>query len=136
MNCYITLLPFQFALCEPVIIFFLPHLFSVFIPLSEVQKEWREHRGLEHLHTVGLHDNIFTDIFNGEFRPRGFLRITYGDSNVIHHGNLLTPGQTSDAPQVQLPQEMSRGEGYASLLLTNPDGHLRDSTLQVLHWMM
>ena len=62
--------------------------------------------------------------------------MTYGDTDIVHHGNLLTPEQTSVAPRVQLPQELKRREGYASLVLSNPDGHLRDNSLEVLHWMM
>ena len=79
---------------------------------------------------------IPTDVFRGEFRPRGFIQATYGDSDTVCHGNLLTPEQVSNTPRVQLPQEMSREKGYASLILTNPDGHLRDNSLEVLHWMM
>ena len=98
--------------------------------------EWSHYRGLEHLHTVGVHSRIFSDVFNGDFRPKGFIHVTYGESDVVHHGNLLTPEQTSHAPQVQLPHELRRKEGYATLMLTNPDGHLRGNSHEVLHWMM
>ena len=112
---------------------------SVFVPLSDVQAEWRYHRGLQHLHTIGVHNRIFSDVFNTEFRPKGFISVVYGDSsesNIVHHGNLLTPAQASAPPKVQLPQELKKLEGFVSLLLTNPDGHLRDNTLEILHWMM
>ena len=109
---------------------------SVFIPLDKVQLEWQRYRGLEHLHTIGIHNNIFTDLFGDEFRPKGFICVTYADSAVVHHGNLLTPEQTSTVPQVQLPPELRSKVGYASLILTNPDGHLRNNNLEVLHWMV
>ena len=113
---------------------------SVFVPLASVQAEWRHWNGMEHLHTIGLHNNIFRDVFCDEFQPKGFIQVTYGDAGgVIHHGNLVTPEQAASAPKVQLPLKLRRREregGYASLLLTNPDGHLRDNTLEVLHWMV
>ena len=109
---------------------------AVFIPLEKVQGEWREHGGLQHLHAVGTHNRIYTDVFNRDFRPKGFITVTFGDSAVVHHGNLLTPEQTSTAPRVELPRQLRSKVGYASLLLTNPDGHLRDNTLEVLHWMV
>ena len=114
----------------------------MFIPLPSVQSEWRHHRGLQHLHTVGIHNRLFSDVFKTEFRPKAFIGVTYGgDSDdsaidVVHHGNLLTPTQALGPPKVQLPQELKKTEGYATLILTNPDGHLRDNSLEVLHWMM
>ncbi len=111
------------------------------IPLSAVQEEWRYHRGLEHLHTIGSHNRVFSDIFKTEFRPKAFIGVAYGDSesairHVVHHGNLLTPTQAASPPKVWLPQELKEVEGYASLMLTNPDGHLGDNSLEILHWMM
>lgn len=110
----------------------------MFIPLSDVQAEWRYHRGLQHLHTIGVHNRLFSDVFSSVFRPRGFIGVKYGDSesDIVHHGNLLTPTQTSNAPKVQLPEELKKLEGFSTLLLTNPDGHLRDNSMEVLHWMM
>ena len=114
----------------------------VLIPLSDVQAEWRYHRGLQHLHTIGNHNRIFSDIFKTEFRPKAFLGVAYGGEsesamqNVVHHGNLLTPTQAAAPPKVWLPRELKEMEGYASLMLTNPDGHLRDNSLEILHWMM
>ena len=113
---------------------------SVFIPLSDVQAEWRHHWGLQHLHTIGKHNRLYTDVFNCEFRPKAFISVAYGDTesdiHVVHHGNLLTPTQVANPPKIRLPHELKKVEGYASLLLTNPDGHLQDNALEVLHWMM
>lgn len=86
-----------------------------------------------------MHNRIFSDVFNAEFRPRGFIGVSYGDSDssdIVHCGNLLTPTQASATPKVQLPNELKKLEGFATLLLSNPDGHLRDNTMEVLHWIM
>lgn len=117
------------------------HSFSVFVPLGNVQQEWRHYKGLDHLHTIGVHNGIFRYLFYGDFRPKGSIQVTYGDMDVVHHGNLLTPEQASSPPKLRLPHELrrkgrGRDEKYASLTLTNPDGHLRDNTLEVLHWMV
>ena len=70
------------------------------------------------------------------------MNVTYSpsgpdsESNIVHHGNLLTPAQASVSPEVQLPRILKKMGGYSSLVLSSPDGHLRDNTLEVLHWMM
>ena len=141
-RAFTSLIGATIIVCVTLMWLYLCLFVSVFIPLPSVQSEWRHHRGLQHLHTVGIHNRLFSDIFKTEFRPKAFISVAYGgDSDdsavdVVHHGNLLTPAQASAPPNVQLPQELKKTEGYATLMLTNPDGHLRDSSLEVLHWMM
>ena len=123
---FASLIDATIVVCVTLMWLYLCLFISVLIPLS----------------SVSIHNRLFSDIFKTEFRPKAFISVTYGgDSDdsavdVVHHGNLLTPAQASAPPRVQLPQELKKTEGYATLMLTNPDGHLRDSSLEVLHWMM
>ena len=123
---FASLIDATIVVCVTLMWLYLCLFISVLIPLS----------------SVSIHNRLFSDIFKTEFRPKAFISVTYGgDSDdsavdVVHHGNLLTSAQASAPPKVQLPQELKKTEGYATLMLTNPDGHLRDSSLEVLHWMM
>ena len=64
---------------------------SVSVPLGEVQREWRAHRGLDQLQTTATHFNLPQDLYGGRlFRPRGFVDVTFSDKTV-HRGTIITP---------------------------------------------
>ena len=63
------------------------------VPLEEVQREWRVHRGLEQLLTTTSHFNLHQDLYGGQqFRPRGFIDVVFGEKTV-HRGTILTPSE-------------------------------------------
>lgn len=108
------------------------------VPLSEVHKEWKEHCGLHHLHSVGLYSNIFKDVFGFQFYPSWLLTIKYGEACSVERGNVLTAEQASCEPNVSFPKrlrELQKGK-FATLTLSNPDGHLTHGSMELLHWMV
>lgn len=108
----------------------------VYVPLGQVRKEWlgTRGRGIEQLRCLGQHSHIYDDVFGFEFRPLGFLWVVYPDGYQVTWGDLIPAKHALLEPRVTLPGNL-RGD-YATLLLTNPDAHLQDSTQELLHWMV
>ena len=69
----------------------------VTIPLSEVQSEWQQFRGLDQLQTAGVHFNLYRDLYGRHFRPRGFMQVEYGDK-AVHRGTIITPTEVGSLP--------------------------------------
>lgn len=112
-------------------------LVTVHVPLDEVRHCWLDvrGRGLHQLQTSGTHCHIYQDIFGAEFRPQDFLSISYSDCHPVSWGNLIAAKHTLYPPRIILLSQ-HLPSGYASLILTDPDGHLLDNTQELLHWMM
>ena len=87
------------------------------------------------LRTSGTHCHIYQDVFGYEFRPVGFLSVSYSEYYPVTWGNLIQAKHALEAPRVEL-HSLHLPDGYVSLALTNPDGHLLDNTQELLHWMM
>lgn len=108
----------------------------MYVDLTDVRKEWLSPRGrgLQQLRTSGLHCNVYQDVFGCDFWPRDILEVCYQDSHLVTWGDVLQAKLALSQPRVTLPQNMA-GK-YATLLFTNPDGHLQDHMKEVLHWMV
>lgn len=112
----------------------------MYVPLDEVEREWLgacRGRGMHQLKAAGLHSHIFEDVFGREsFQPLGFLNISYSALHRVTWGDIIPAKATLHPPPVvTLPSDMKGN--YASLLLTDPDSHLRDTSSQeLLHWMV
>ncbi len=107
------------------------------VPLDLVQSEWKEGTGRHHLRNIGLHCAIYQDVFGSVFHPRGFMDIQYStseDTHSVEQGNLLPVSCACVEPVVTLPEGLEGN--YSTLLLTDPDGHLTNGTMELLHWMM
>ena len=112
-------------------------MYLVYVPLEEVRKECldvRWGRGLHQLETAGNHSNIYQDVFGDIFRPLGFLEVLYPEHNKVSWGNLIEAKNTLSQPQVTLPAHLLGN--YATLILTDPDGHLQEGSGELLHWMV
>lgn len=110
---------------------------QLLVPLDTVHNEWKEHDGRRQLQAIGLHSRIYQDVFGSVFLPRGFMGIQYGEGSEsvsVEQGNVVPTEKMSAEPTVSLPAELS--EGFASLMLTDPDGHLTHGTMELLHWMV
>ncbi|XP_078426932.1 large ribosomal subunit protein mL38 [Cetorhinus maximus] len=110
---------------------------TLLIPLDEVKAEWEKTNGPLHLRNISEHYGIYRDLFNrATFVPRVMLRIHYdheGDVVPVYHGNIVTPTEALNLPRVTFDAE----EGSLwTLLLTNPDGHLRDNESEYVHWLV
>jgi hypothetical protein len=108
----------------------------VYVPLDDVRREWLDARGrgttqLKHL---GHHSGIYKDVFGKEFHPQGYLWAEYPESHLVTWGDIIAAKYAVSQPKVTLPGNMDGT--YATLILTNPDGHLGDNTQEVLHWMV
>ena len=111
-------------------------LYLVFVPLDEVKRDWLDPRGkaTNQLQTIGIHDHIYQDVFGIVFRPLGFLEVCYMPLHHVKWGDVMPAKNMASAPVVSLPKGL-KGK-YASLIMTNPDGHLQDSTKELLHWFV
>ncbi|NWR78689.1 RM38 protein, partial [Centropus unirufus] len=110
---------------------------SVLIPLDEVRAEWEKTSGPFHKQRVAENCGIFRDLFKGAtFTPWVSLRVEYDQDEhlvPVYYGNVVTPAEASSPPSVSY--EADKGSLW-TLLLTNPDGHLRDTDSEYLHWLM
>ncbi|XP_064890664.1 large ribosomal subunit protein mL38-like [Columba livia] len=111
---------------------------TALIPLDEVRAEWEKSSGPFHKQRVAEHCGVFRDLFRGAtFTPWVTLRVEYSqeDEHVVpvYYGNMVTPSEASSPPAVSY--EADKGSLW-TLLLTNPDGHLRDTHSEYLHWLV
>lgn len=127
---------------------------AVYIPLNEVKQEWMGPRGhgVDQLRVMGLHSHIYQDAFGMSFLPHGFLGVSYSQVHHVTWGSVLKAKHAQAPPTVMLPYPLTpmnkwgrfiarplcRGPkvNYVTLTLTNPDGHLLDSSQELLHWMV
>ncbi|KFQ40967.1 hypothetical protein N333_00956, partial [Nestor notabilis] len=110
---------------------------TVLIPLNEVRAEWEKSSGPFHKQRVAEHCGIFRDLFKrATFTPWVTLRVEYSQDEhlvPVYYGNMVTPSEASGPPAVSY--EADKGSLW-TLLLTNPDGHLRDTDSEYLHWLV
>ncbi|XP_069813463.1 large ribosomal subunit protein mL38 [Dendropsophus ebraccatus] len=108
------------------------------IPLDEVRADWERTWGPNHIQRVAEHYGVYKDLFGeATFVPRVMLRIQYNaaeDSVMpVYYGNVITPTEAAAPPEVSFEAE----EGSLwTLLLTNADGHLRDTDSEYVHWLV
>ncbi|XP_029456334.1 39S ribosomal protein L38, mitochondrial [Rhinatrema bivittatum] len=111
---------------------------TLLIPLDEVKAEWERTSGPHHMQRVAEHYGIYRDLFNGAlFIPWVILRVEYSQNEQqvmsVYRGNVVTPSEASAPPHVTYEAE----EGSLwTLLLTNPDGHLRETEAEYVHWLV
>lgn len=108
------------------------------LDLDEVKTEWDKTVGPDHIKIMAEHFGIFRDLFDGaHFMPTMPLAITYDydDETVtpVYRGNHIQPSEASKAPQIHFKEEPN---SLWTLVLTNPDGHLLDSSAEYLHWFV
>ncbi|NXU93205.1 RM38 protein, partial [Xiphorhynchus elegans] len=111
---------------------------TVLIPLEDVRAEWERTSGPFHKQRVAERCGVFRDLFKGAtFTPWVALRVQYSQENEhivpVYYGNMVTPSEASSPPAVSY--EADKGSLW-TLLLTNPDGHLRDADSEYLHWLV
>lgn len=111
---------------------------SLLIPLDKVKEEWEKVNGPYQMQSVAEHYGIYWDLFHeATFVPWVILHVEYSTEEEtvlpVHRGNVVTPSEAFYAPGVTFEAE----EGSLwTLLLTNPDGHLRDNESEYLHWLV
>ncbi|XP_053565150.1 39S ribosomal protein L38, mitochondrial [Bombina bombina] len=108
------------------------------IPLDEVRTEWEKTSGPYHVQRVAEHYGVYKDLFGeATFVPSVFLRVYYSKGEdfamPVYYGNVVTASEAAVPPEVTFEAE----EGSLwTLLLTNPDGHLRDTESEYVHWLV
>ncbi|NXX43088.1 RM38 protein, partial [Tricholaema leucomelas] len=113
-------------------------LLAALVPLDEVRAEWERTSGPFHKQRLAEHCGLFRDLFRGAvFTPRVALRVEYSQEDEylvpVYYGNMVTPSEASSAPAVSYEADK---DSLWTLLLTNPDGHLRDTESEYLHWLV
>ncbi|XP_019640401.1 PREDICTED: 39S ribosomal protein L38, mitochondrial-like [Branchiostoma belcheri] len=108
------------------------------VPLDQVKEDWQASFGHEQLKDVATHYNIWKDLFEGaHFHPVVVTNVYYDcdDDHAIpvYRGNVVTPTEASRPPVVQYESDEN---SLWTLILTNPDGHLRDNEAEYLHWFV
>ncbi|NXF93807.1 RM38 protein, partial [Eubucco bourcierii] len=111
---------------------------TALIPLDEVRAEWERTSGPFHKQRLAEHCGLFRDLFKGAFfTPRVALRVEYSQEDEylvpVYYGNMVTPSEASSAPAVSYEADK---DSFWTLLLTNPDGHLRETDSEYLHWLV
>ncbi|XP_052544074.1 39S ribosomal protein L38, mitochondrial isoform X2 [Tympanuchus pallidicinctus] len=111
---------------------------TALIPLDEVRAEWEKTSGPFHKQRLAEHCGIFRDLLQGAtFTPWVGLKVGYNQEDEhlvpVYYGNVVTPSEASNPPEVSY--EADKGSLW-TLLLTNPDGHLRDTDSEYLHWLV
>ncbi|XP_075682108.1 large ribosomal subunit protein mL38 isoform X2 [Rhinoderma darwinii] len=111
---------------------------TLIIPLDEVRAEWERTCGPKHIERVAEHYGVYKDLFGeATFVPRVTLRIQYNTEEhavmPVYYGNVVTPSEAAAAPEVLF--EADEGSLW-TLLLTNPDGHLRETDSEYVHWLV
>lgn len=108
------------------------------IPLDEVRAEWEKTSGPIHVQKVATHYGVYKDLFGeATFVPSVPLKIHYSTEEEfflpVYYGNMLSPSEAAAPPEVAY--EAEHGSLW-TLLLTNPDGHLRDADSEYVHWLV
>ena len=111
----------------------------VLVDLEVAKEDWLRTLAPVHKRKIAEHYGIFNDLY-GEayFHPIVPLTIDYnfGDPELlarVHIGNLITPSEASNAPEVKYEAEP---DTLWTLLLTTPDGNLSNSESEYCHWFM
>ncbi|XP_064007068.1 large ribosomal subunit protein mL38 [Pogoniulus pusillus] len=111
---------------------------TALVPLDEVRAEWERTSGPFHKQRLAEHCGLFRDLFKGAiFTPRVALRVEYSQEDEylvpVYYGNMVTPSEAARAPAVSYEADK---DSLWTLLLTNLDGHLRDTDSEYLHWLV
>ncbi len=87
---------------------FIVVVFAVVIPLDVVKNEWEGPRGLgrRQLKTMGLHSNIFQDVYGAMFEPQGLMDISYSDVHHVTWGRVIEARHAQDPPTMMLPSQL------------------------------
>ncbi|XP_015269954.1 PREDICTED: 39S ribosomal protein L38, mitochondrial [Gekko japonicus] len=111
---------------------------TLLIPLDEVKAEWERTRGPYHKQRIAKHYGLYHDLFDdATFVPRVLLRVEYDSDEEyvvpVYLGNLVTPTEALNPPRVIF--EADEGSLW-TLLFTNLDGHLCDTNMEYVHWLV
>ncbi|XP_062976390.1 large ribosomal subunit protein mL38 [Elgaria multicarinata webbii] len=111
---------------------------TLLVPLDDVKAEWEKISGPYHRQRVAEHYGLYRDLFDdATFVPRVLLRVEYNQDEEhimpVYHGNVVTPTEAFNPPKVSF--EAAEGSLW-TLLLTNLDGHLRDTDMEYIHWLV
>uniref|UniRef100_V9KSM8 Large ribosomal subunit protein mL38 n=2 Tax=Callorhinchus milii TaxID=7868 RepID=V9KSM8_CALMI len=110
---------------------------TLLISLDKVKAEWEKTCGPYHLRTLSEHYGVYRDLFrSATFVPRVMLRVQYElseDLVPVYHGNVVTPTEAAAPPEVSFEAEAG---SLWTLLLTNPDGHLKEDESEYVHWLV
>ncbi|XP_042305208.1 39S ribosomal protein L38, mitochondrial isoform X2 [Sceloporus undulatus] len=111
---------------------------KLLIPLDDVKAEWEKTSGPYHRQQIAEHYGLYRDLFDdATFVPRVLLKVEYDQDEdyvmPVYHGNIVTPTEAYNPPKVSY--EAAEGTLW-TLLLTNLDGHLRDTNMEYVHWLV
>ncbi|KAM5136076.1 large ribosomal subunit protein mL38 [Mantella aurantiaca] len=108
------------------------------IPLDDVRAEWERTSGPHHIQRAAEHYGVYKDLFGeATFVPRVTLQVQYSAEHntvmPVYYGNVVSPSEAAAAPEVTFN---AQEDSLWTLLLTNPDGHLRDTDSEYVHWLV
>ncbi|XP_037073153.1 39S ribosomal protein L38, mitochondrial-like, partial [Pollicipes pollicipes] len=110
----------------------------LYVPLDQVEAEWRHALGPEHARNVAEHYGVFGDLFGvGFFTPVLPLRVSFplGEEEcaVAHVGNSIKPAEASRQPDVafEAPEH-----SLWTLVCTNLEGPLGGEAPELVHWLV
>lgn len=117
------------------------------VDLEDVNEEWLKTSGPFDIRGIADYYEIFDHLYgDAYFIPRVHLRILYPtnieDCNPVYYGNILSPEDAISQPIVEfdhsfrLPREKDKKDSLWTLVMSTPDGHLRDNTSEYVHWLV
>jgi len=120
---------------------------TLLINLDDVKTEWLVSNGQYHIRDVGSHYGVFEHLFGkyAFFIPRIPMTIKYeiGEDEFfpVHYGNLIKPSYAEKQPHVSFDHTIKltlakEKDTFWSLVMTNPDGHLKDNEKEYVHWFI
>lgn len=106
---------------------------------ATVANDWRQSRnGFKNLKIAATRLELYSALFGySEMHlPHRQLRVLYEGNINVFKGNVLYPHQVQQPPLVTVPPLQSDSPRFYSLIFTDIDGHMKDTSKEVVHWMM
>ncbi|CAI9723010.1 Hypothetical predicted protein [Octopus vulgaris] len=117
-------------------------LLKLEIDPEKVKEESIKEQWPNNVHRIIKHYGIYRDLFdNAHFYPQPVLNVFYDYdeefTTIVYNGNKILPSEASVVPYIKLnlPSE-EKDSSFWSLILTSPDEHLQDNTMEYLHWFV
>lgn len=108
---------------------------KLFLPLDEIEEEWKQEFGLLDVNKLAKFNGIKRDLYQSDdVILKTWLDVAFNDVK-IHRGNLVNPSQLLEAPKEIMFKPINEGS-YHTLVVSNLDGHPRGTGKEVVHWMI
>lgn len=112
---------------------------QITVDLNKIREVWWITNGPRQIYTIAKHYGIYNDLYgDAYFIPNTYLEIDYdiGSDDVVarvYRGNVIKPIEASNPPTITYN---SSSDTLWTLLMTTPDGNMKNSNNEYCHWFM